>query len=125
LKETVYCGSFVYEWNNDSSKYKLDYVLNPEGMIDINGSTSEYQYYLRDHLGNTRVVLYDEGESIQTADYYPFGMEFIGIQGGDIKYLYNGKELQDNVLDGVGLDWYGYGARFYDPQLCRWLCPCL
>jgi RHS repeat-associated protein len=36
------------------------------------------------------------------------------------KYLYNGKELQDEQLGGVNLDWYDYGSWMYDPALGRW-----
>jgi len=37
----------------------------------------------------------------------------------DNKYLYNGKELQDEQLGSVNLDWYSFEARYYDPALGR------
>ena len=83
---------------------------------------------MKDHLGNTRVAFggHSNGqpEVIQTTEYYPFGMvmnQANSFADGVLsnKYLYNGKELQDDELAGGKLDWYDYGARFYDPSLGR------
>jgi len=120
---TDYCGSFVYK-NNE-----LQYILTEEGRIVPDGGGFRYQYFLKDHLGNTRVMFDDNGDILQDDSYYPFCMAMAGLSFEDFpssqpnKYLYNGKEMQDEF----GLGWYDYeakqvrmdGARFYDAQLGR------
>ena len=50
-------------------------------------------------------------------NYYPFGALFGDGTGDDVqRYKYNGKELERLLA----LDWYDYGARWYDPVLARW-----
>ena len=86
----------------------------------------EYEYFLSDHLGNTRVSFKENGDTAmitQEDHYYPFGMTMAGLSysnGVENKYLYNGKEFQDDDLGGVKLDWYDYGARYYDVAIGRW-----
>jgi RHS repeat-associated protein len=116
-KEMDYVGNFVYE--NGS----LAFILTDDGrLVPKEGGGYEYEYFIKDHLGNTRVTVKDnEGtaEVMQESHYYPFGMQMAGqstaLEEGLNRYLYNGKELQDDL----GLDWYDYGARFYDAQVGR------
>ena len=70
-------------------------------------------------LGNTIDV-------VQTTNYYPFGLVMNQVNSNTWsdykinKYLYNGKERQDNKMISESLNWYDYGARFYDQQKARW-----
>ncbi|WP_171597599.1 RHS repeat domain-containing protein [Marinifilum caeruleilacunae] len=93
----------------------MEYILNEEGKLKV-ASTGDntYQFFVKDHLGNTSLSLNEDGAVQEINHYYPFGMR---MQGGkedeSQKYRYNGKELQDET------DWLDYGARMYDPSLAR------
>jgi RHS repeat-associated protein len=93
-------------------------VQTEEGIARRNGSSYSYEFNLKDHLGNTRATFYKNPSSgslqvVQRDDYYAFGSQQI-VMPSTNKYLYNGKELQEELKQ------YDYGARFYDPVIARW-----
>jgi len=106
-KKLTYNGSFVYEGSS------LKYILNAEGRYVANGSKGAYEYNITDHLGNVRMVLDESGNVDQISNCYPFGMRFGTSGSSSNKYLYNGKELQEET------DWLDYGARMYDASIGR------
>lgn len=105
----------------DGIQYKnglVEFIQTEVGRIYNNNGTYNYEYFLQDHLGNTRAsfdVYSGAAREIQHDDYYPFGLTLDSyVSGVKNNYLYNGKELQD------GLKQYDYGARFYDAEIGRW-----
>ncbi|NVM62170.1 RHS repeat-associated protein [Mucilaginibacter sp. SG538B] len=101
------------EYNNGV----IEFVTTEDGRATPNGNAYVYEYYLKDHLGNTRAAIRQDGTISQVQDYYAFGMD---MNPGNSyaasplnNYKYNGKEKQETGD-------YDYGARFYDPGMARW-----
>lgn len=110
-KTIDYCGNIIYDGDETMILNDVGYAL-----YDKDNNLSFY-YYLKDHLGNNRVVVREYGEIEQVNDYYPTGALMTSSKGGDTqRFKYNGKELDRTN----GLNWYGYGARNYDAAIVRW-----
>jgi len=113
---------YVYQYKDHLGNIRMNFVFDPG-----DGSSSLPQLKI-----------------LEENHYYPFGLkhenynvekkkmkwetEFIGGEEMELKrvrqvpnsgyqYKYNGKEWQDEL----GLDWYDYHARNYDPAIGRWM----
>lgn len=107
---TDYCGNVIYE--NEVAKT----LLTEAGYVSL--KDGKYHYYLKDHQGNNRIVVDEDGKVEERNDYYPFGGLMASSSSSIQDYKYNGKELDRKG----GLDWYDYGARHYDAALGRFTC---
>lgn len=107
----TYAGDFILE-NGQLTKYLYD-----GGYFTFNNGQAVAHYYIQDHQGNIRAVVDGDNHVEQINHYYPFGAVYSDAGTNDAlqRYKYNGKEL-DRMY---GLNQYDYGARNYDPLLCR------
>ncbi len=124
----LYMDNVVYEGNPWSTTlHNLSKVLTDDGILVRTNSVTEStpvferNYYVRDHLGNVRVVFDSQGRVRQLNNYTPFGMEYGESAGNQASvgyqdYKFGGKEL-DRRFE---LNWYNFGARSYDLALGRW-----
>jgi len=116
---TYYVGEHyeVVSYSNGSVVNTSYYFANGERVAkkvvssgDPIGST---YYYHPDHLGSTNVISNSSGGLVETTKYFPFGETRAG--GAENKYLFNSKEYEADI--GV----YYYGARYYAPEVRRWV----
>lgn len=116
---------YLFDGNLVMQEGKIDKVLFDGGYFKatrLNTTTYGFTpyYYNRDHLGNVREVVDGSGIVQQLTNYYPFGAPYAdpaaAVRANLQPYKYNGKEL-DTMH---GLNTYDYGARQYNPILCRW-----
>ncbi|MDB5142980.1 MAG: repeat-associated core protein [Mucilaginibacter sp.] len=114
-KTTDYINGIEYD---GAATDTLNFIQTGEGKAAKSGGIYDYNYYLGDNLGNTRITFGTKtgtAVSYQKDDYYPFGMEINSLVTiPKNEYLYNKKELQEELTE------YDYGARFYDPVIGRW-----
>jgi RHS repeat-associated protein len=76
-----------------------------------------WYYHINDHLGTCRVVTDHQDQVIRAQDYFPFGLTLRSLYNKKTRFSYTGKEL-----DTAGaLNWFYFGARFYDPGIGRFL----
>ena len=113
--------SRMYLDNSEYFSYNLDKILTDDGILvrtnDYSATTPVMgtNYFIRDHLGNVRVVFGDSGLIRQVNNYYPFGMEY-GESAQTLSelnyqnYLYGGKELDRKF----GINAYDFTGRYYD-----------
>jgi hypothetical protein len=61
VSEIQYSGNFVYK-SDFNHALALEYIIHPEGRLVASTTEEAYdiEYYLKDHLGNTRLTFCDD-----------------------------------------------------------------
>jgi RHS repeat-associated protein len=104
------------------------YGNNRIGVVNKYG-TAEYDYEIKDHLGNVRAVVRKNTtthsvEVINYSDYYPHG----GVMAGR-HYEYLGFNPRNNCYQGENAErddetgYIDFDLRMYDSDIARWFVP--
>lgn len=108
LSLTEYFDGVVYR---DSAP---DMLLTASGYYSLHDH--KYRYFIRDYLGSVRLVRNGDGDVEEVNSYYPSGALLVNPIPDTQPYKYSGKER----VGELGLGWYDFGARHYNPVLFCW-----
>ena len=109
----------IYGKSGSTWSWSKDYVYQ-QGMLLAAVDTSTTKYFQLDHLGTPRLITGAGGTTLAIHDYYPFGMEAYGTADGE-RMKFTGHELDGMGTAAQGDDLYNMHARFYNPNLARFI----
>jgi len=108
---TTYIGSL---FEKDSSGKTTKHIYFGPNKICSKESTGNAYYIHPDHLGSSNITTNQIGTQVSLTEFTPYGSTSKQTGAYDPKYKFTGKEL-----DATGL--YFYGARYYDPEIGRFI----
>lgn len=78
-----------------------------------------FYYYHTDHLGSSSIMTDSDGDLVQHYGYSPYGKEQYknNTAAFDVSNRYTGQVFDEDI------ELYYYGARYYDPELARFIQP--
>jgi RHS repeat-associated protein len=119
-------GGFVYKQDpNNAANIVLDYIFTPEGRVVRETSGGfVYEYHYEDQVGSLRLAWQAMGniaQAVEVHNYYPYGVRIPRQHGTPTtahtyQYRYTGQWNET----ALGLNYYRFEARLYDPSLGRW-----
>ena len=125
-EQYIYDGEDVIADYDASWGLLRKYIFAPgtDNILAMKTSSTNY-YYLKDHLGSVKELTNTLGNVIEQYDYTEYGqvsfydgsMNSITGTAYSNRYLYTGREYDQNL--GI----YYYRARFYSPEIGRFLTP--
>lgn len=107
---TLYISK-IYECTNGSCG---KYVFAGDNRVALKRGT-EVLYYHQDHLNSSSIITDAAGTKVEEIYYYPFGGTRTDTGSISVNHKYTSQELDGET----GL--YYYGARYYNPQLGRFI----
>ncbi len=109
----------IYVKSGSTWSWSKDYVYQ-QGMLLASVDASTTRHFDLDHLGTPRLITGSGGTTLAIHDYYPFGMEAYGTADSE-RMKFTGHELDSMGTAGQGDDLYNMHARFYNPNLARFI----
>ncbi len=85
--------------------------------MDHGPSTVDYHYYHQDHIGSSNVITDESGKVAKLMEYSPYGLTTREEGAYNTNYRFTGKLFDTSTA------LYYYGARYYDPELGRFIQP--
>ena len=114
---TYYFFATYEEEYQDGTKTKsVKFYFAGDQRVAEYSSIEGLRYYHQDHLGSSVALTDITGALAFRANYTPYGSDAFTQGSTLIKYKFTGQEK-----DFSGL--YYYGARYYDPELGRFISP--